>query len=895
MSAGAQSSTIPLQPRRSSVPASKPSILVVDDEPQVLVALEDMLSDHFVVHTANSPERALELASARREIAVVISDQRMPKMTGDQLFQRLSHDSQAQRILVTGFADLTAVIRAVNEGRIFAYITKPWDPDDLQQKVQRAAEHFRLAMELAHERQLLSDLMENMPDGIYFKDLDLRFIKANAPVASMLNRGLEATQLVGQRLSDLSKSARAALKVEAEEQRILREGAQLVDVIREYGKDSARQWFSETKAPVRGPSGAVIGLVGISRNVTDRIQAENARELQQQRIARLTRIHTVLSGVNSAIVRVQERDRLLGEVCGLAVREGQLSLATITAFEEATASFRVVASATFEQTEGWAQVPAPKLELDTELLLQVARTRAPVVLNNTASDPGVSIAPSLAASEQRAVAAFPLFASGRLEYVFALSSSQVGFFDSDEVHLLTDLADNISFALSHFATKDRLDFLAYYDELTGLPNRGLLFDRLTQQIATSRSMKRKLALLLLDIDRFRQINETLGRSGGDALLKLVASRLQNGIAEQGSLARVDGNRFAMLMPLIDDEADVGSLVENLLSSILNTSFDIGDTEVLISGRFGISLYPADGNDAEALLYNAEAALKKAKSQGRRYAFYAPSMNDQVAQKLTLETRLRRALENSEFVLHYQPKLELRRGTLVGLEALIRWQHPDDGLIPPGVFIPILEETGLIMDVGRWVLLQAATQHAEWTSAGLRPPRIAVNVSALQLGQPDFLETLEQVTRAHPEAVRELDLEITESVFVDDLMGNVSKLEAARERGLQVAIDDFGTGYSSLGYLSRLPIDILKIDRSFIARMTKDPQDMSLVTTMISLAHSLDCKVVAEGVEQPEQAQLLHLLRCDQVQGWLTGKPMVPADVAARFGGTHAFAWTRSDE
>src|SRR5690606_16899783 len=230
-------------------------------EPQVLVALEDMLSDHFVVHTANSPERALELASTRRELAVVISDQRMPRMTGDQLFQRLSRDSQAQRILVTGFADLTAVIRAVNEGRIFAYITKPWDPDDLQQKVQRAAEHFRLAMELAHERQLLNDLMENMPDGIYFKDLDLRFIKANAPVPSMLNPGVEPAELVGQRLSDLSKSPRAALKVEAEEQRILREGGQLVDVIRAYGKDTSRQWFSETKAPVRGPSGTVIGLV----------------------------------------------------------------------------------------------------------------------------------------------------------------------------------------------------------------------------------------------------------------------------------------------------------------------------------------------------------------------------------------------------------------------------------------------------------------------------------------------------------------------------------------------------------------------------------------------------------------------------------------------------------
>lgn len=884
-----------MQTRRSTVPANKPSILVVDDEPQVLVALEDMLSDHFTVYTANSPEKALELAGTQREIAVVISDQRMPRMTGDQLFQRLSQDSQAQRILVTGFADLTAVIRAVNEGRIFAYITKPWDVDDLQQKVHRAAEHFRLAMELAHERQLLTDLMENMPDGIYFKDLGLRFIKANAPVANMLSYGPDASVLVGQRLSDLSANVRAAQKVEAEEQRILRGSTQVIDVIREYGRGGARQWFSETKAPVRGPAGSVIGLVGISRDVTDRIEAENAREIQQHRIARLTRIHTVLSGINSAIVRIQERDRLLDEVCGLAVREGHLSVATVAAFEEATSSFSIVAATMLEQSPGLDQVLGQRLDSGVGLMLNVVRTQAPVVVNNTAHDPSVGVLQGLAPDQQRAVALFPLFASGRLEYVFTLSSSQPGFFDSDEVRLLTDMADNISFALGHFAAKDRLNFLAYYDELTGLPNRRLLFDRLTQQLATSRSVKRKLALLLLDIDRFRQINETLGRSGGDALLKHVATRLKAGMGEQGSLARIDGNRFAMLMPLVDDEADVGVLVESLLTSILNSSFEIGDTEVLISGRFGISLFPADGSDADALLYNAEAALKKAKSQGRRYAFYAPSMNDQVAQKLTLETRLRRALENSEFVLHYQPKVELRYGALVGLEALIRWQHPEEGLVAPGVFIPILEETGLIVDVGCWVLLQAAAQHSAWTNAGLQPPRIAVNVSALQLGQPDFLESLEHVAGRHPDALRELDLEITESVFVDDLMGNVSKLEAARERGLQVAIDDFGTGYSSLGYLSRLPIDTLKIDRSFVSRMTKNPQDMSLVTTMISLAHSLDCKVVAEGVEQPEQAQLLRLLRCDQVQGWLTGRPMTAADVAARFGGSHAFSWTRADE
>jgi EAL domain-containing protein (putative c-di-GMP-specific phosphodiesterase class I) len=256
------------------------------------------------------------------------------------------------------------------------------------------------------------------------------------------------------------------------------------------------------------------------------------------------------------------------------------------------------------------------------------------------------------------------------------------------------------------------------------------------------------------------------------------------------------------------------------------------------------------------------------------------MNGQVAEKLRLETKLRRALANEEFLLYYQPKVELKTGLIKGVEALIRWRDPDVGLVPPGKFIPLLEETELILPVGRWVIERAAKQYREWLGQGLTAPRIAVNVSALQLAQRDFVSSLDSTLAAYPEATAGLDIELTESVLMDDLSGNIEKLRAVKSRGLQVSIDDFGTGYSSLGYLSRLPLDALKVDRSFIDNMAEDPQQMSIVTAIISLAHSIDLKVIAEGVETAQQAQLLRLLRCDQIQGYLVARPE-PAETVAK--------------
>ncbi len=968
-------------------------VLVVDDEPQVLLALEDQLSDHFDVLKSETPEAALERLEHEPAVSVVLSDQRMPTMTGDVLLSRIRERSDAARVLVTGFADLSAVVNAVNDGHIFAYVTKPWDPEDLRLTVQVAADHVRLTRELAQERKLLLDLMNAIPDAIFFKDLDHRYQRVNRAFIELAGHGSESA-VIGRKFADVLNDGTLVPALEAAERLVVESGKPDLDVVAERMVQGRRRWFSTTKAPVTTPGGSVVGLVGISRDVTERIETQaalaeseerlrltfegsgaslfdwniitgdiryapgraggdrrsvgggtepydalrervhpadrerlnamltdhftyrlplaglelrvrdaegnfrwfelsgqavwdengkptrlvgaaidiNARKTQERRIERLTRTRAVLSGVSASILRLRDHESLLGASCRVAVEVGQLVAALAFAVRGAE-SYRLLASegATSElaaEIETWL---ATALMNDESPLVSTLKQQLTTVLDEHAA----SLLPFAVELEEkgcRAVALVPIASEGRLDTVLVLVAAEPLFFDAEQVGLFAELAENLGFALDHIAQRERLDLLAYYDELTGLANRAFLLERLEQQAAICRERGEKFALLLVDLGRFRHVNETLGRRAGDALLVELSNRLRAVTEPKDTLARLVGDSFAILLPEVDEEAHVAQLVERHIIPAVAEPFVIAETELRMSTKVGIALFPADAADAGAMLANTEAALKKAKSSPQDYVFYAPSMNGRVAEKLTLETKLRRALDRSEFCLHYQPKIELRTGTVVGAEALIRWQDPEKGLVPPGLFIPVLEETGLILDVGRWVLEHAATQYTAWHAEGRSPPRVAVNVSALQLGHRDFVGSLEAVLSKHPGAARGLEIELTESVLMDDLAGNIAKLRAVKAMGVTVAIDDFGTGYSSLGYLSRLPIDALKIDRSFVVRMTEDPQEMSIVTTIISLSHSLDLEVIAEGVETAAQARLLRLLKCDQIQGYLIAKP-----------------------
>jgi len=484
----------------------------------------------------------------------------------------------------------------------------------------------------------------------------------------------------------------------------------------------------------------------------------------------------------------------------------------------------------------------------------------------------------------RSTVCLPLVVDDNVVALIVLFAAGRGFFDEDELALLNELAADVSFALQSISRQEKLEYLSYYDALTGLPNRTLFVDRASQQMRARSGESRMVALILLDLERFRNINETLGRHGGDELLKQIARRLEHAFHGRDYLARIAADGFGVVTRGVRDAAEIAHAVENQVLACFRESFAVNDKELRVAARAGVALFPADGGDADTLFKNAEAALKKAKASGERYLFYAADMNAQAAQAMSLEIRLRKAVEARQFVLHYQPKIELASGRVCGLEALIRWQDPESGLIAPGTFIPLLEETGLIRLVGRWVLARALADHREWTARGYSPPPIAVNVSAIQLQQKDFADMVIGAVREAGSLPSALELEITESLIMRDVGTSIRTLSTLREQGIHVAMDDFGTGYSSLSYIARLPIDMVKIDRSFISGMAGEGDNTAIVTTIIALAHSLNLRVVAEGVETEEQAQLLRILRCDEAQGYLFSRPLPAAEVEAKFLG-----------
>ena len=601
----------------------------------------------------------------------------------------------------------------------------------------------------------------------------------------------------------------------------------------------------------------------------------------EERIRRLNRVYAVLSGINSAIVRIRDRQQLFDEACRVAVEAGRFAMAWIGIVDNHAGLVQPVAAAG-DRVHAFLDA-APLAVLENKpgghgLAGRAIRTKAPVLSNEVNRDPQRMMRNELDERDINSLAILPLMLDDEPIGIIALYATDVGFFDEEEMRLLIELAGDISFAVDHIEKSERLNYISYYDPVTGLPNRALFHERLALQLEDAARDGRAVALQILDIDRFKIINDTLGRQAGDALLAELAKRLEKGAHAAAWFARLGADDFAIVMPASASGGELARRTERRYDETLSRPFDIAGTALRVAARIGIALFPADGGDADTLLRNAEAALKRAKATGERYLFYTQEMTARVAEKLALENKLRQALEKDEFVLHYQPKVELDTRRIVGMEALIRWQSPELGLVPPVKFIPLMEETGLILDVGRWALARAVLDRRTWLEAGLNPPRVAVNVSAIQLRQRCFVRDIEEVIAANGASLG-IDLEITESLVMEDVQASIEKLGALRRLDIGIAIDDFGTGYSSLAYLARLPAETLKIDRSFINTMAEDPATMTLVETIIQLAHSLRLRVVAEGVETEDQATILGRLKCDQMQGYLFSKPLPEDDLA----------------
>jgi diguanylate cyclase (GGDEF)-like protein len=424
-------------------------------------------------------------------------------------------------------------------------------------------------------------------------------------------------------------------------------------------------------------------------------------------------------------------------------------------------------------------------------------------------------------------------------------------------------------------SQERLQHLAHYDPVTGLPNRVLFFDRLEQALARSRWHKRLVAVLLLDLDRFKTINDTLGHHAGDQLLKEVAARWKGAVREGDTVARLGGDEFVIVLVDVAEEHDVLKAVAKIVE-VLDQAFVVDGHELFVTTSIGISLHPADGDAVQTLVQSADVAMYRAKKNGRNTCqFYSPALNAQAPQRLALENDLRRALARGEFLLHFQPIVDLRTGCVAGMEALLRWRHPQKGIMDPTDFIPLLEETGLIVPVGEWVMHAACTQAGSWRARGHGPLRLAVNLSTLQLRQDDLVGMVERACTETGFDPRLLEIELTESVFLEhsDVVG--ARLQRLRDIGASIVIDDFGTGYSSLSYLRRFSVSGVKIDYSFMKGVTTNADDAAIVRAIIALAHGLKITVVAEGVETDAQLSWLREAGCDTAQGYLFSQPLSP--------------------
>ena len=645
------------------------------------------------------------------------------------------------------------------------------------------------------------------------------------------------------------------------------------DIVTRSGERRLIRWNNSV---LRSEDGAIIGTASIGEDITERKKAEAS-------IKYLNRVLSMLSGINTLIVHVNDREELFRGACNIAVDVGGFRMAMLVIIDQSTMlPVSIISAGKGDDLLATIKdVMTSSDGMQTTMVAQAMREKKAVIANDTQGDPRLLFGKKYAEAGVKSMTVLPLIISGEAVGILAIYASELEFFHEDEMMLLIELAGNIAYAIDHIEKQERLNYLAYYDPLTGLANRSLFLDRLTQHMHSADSCGHKLAIGMINLERFKNINDSLGRPAGDSLLKQVAEWLTHFARDTHLLARIDADHFAIVLPKIMSDGRLAKLVENLMTAFQEHSFEINDATFRLGIKIGIAVFPDDGDNVDTLYINAEAALKNTRLSGDRYLFYTPKMTEAVADKLDLENQLRRAIDNEEFVLYYQPKVNLISGKVTSAEALIRWNDPITGLVPPGKFIPILEETGLIFEVGRWALHKAIKDNMSWRAAGLATVRIAVNISPLQLRNINFIDEIRQVIGLDVHAAGGLELEITESLIMDNVEQNIVTLQAIRVMGITIAIDDFGTGFSSLNYLSKLPVDTLKIDRSFVIEMDK-PEGLALVTTIIGMAHALKLKVVAEGVETEQQMRQFLSLNCDEMQGFLFSKP-VPADIfEARF-------------
>ncbi len=682
---------------------------------------------------------------------------------------------------------------------------------------------------LARDRALLRTVVDNLPDRIFVKDLRGRYLLMND--AAMKLRGVAAHgDIVGKTAYDILPGDVAA-GIEAEEQAIIRGGGRIVNRERRtpvkdrHGNTIGATWHASTKVPLHDAAGNVFGIVGVSRDITGQKRATMAQVESERKFRQLA--------------------ETIPEIFWLTDVTRREALYVSSAFEKITGH----ASTAFScATGGWLRIVHP-------------------------------------ADRRRVFEARKVLPQGEynIEYRILRADGEVRWIHDQAFPVLD--GNNRPYRIAGIAaditqrklSEEKLVHLAHYDALTGLPNRVLFSDRLKQVVARAQRQNESAAVMFLGLDRFKMANDTLGHAVGDALLKQVSQRLGACLRKADTVARLSGDEFGVLLGDLPADGHVAGIAQEILHALAQP-FCIDGHELYVTASVGISLYPADSDDENTLVKYASTAMVRAKEAGRNNVqCYTAQMNTRTLQRLEMENGLRRAIERQEFLLHYQPKADLKTGSIIGFEALLRWQRPGAGLVSPMEFVPLLEETGLIVPVGEWIIDAACAQIGAWRRAGIEPRPIAINLSARQFADKNLAETIKRSLEVHMVESYLLELEITESSLMHNTEEAIATLKYLKSLGLHISIDDFGTGYSSLSYLKRFPLDALKVDRSFVRDITTDDDDAAITLAIISMAHSLGLKVIAEGVETEAQLAFLARHRCEQMQGYYFSRPLPAAD------------------
>lgn len=638
-----------------------------------------------------------------------------------------------------------------------------------------------------------------------------------------------------------------------------------------------------------------------------RAQVDALEQLMEARVLELSRAnHTLrlISRCNEALIHSGGERELLDAVCRRLVEDGNYGLAWVglAHHDERKA---ILPGAFAGANDGYLdtlQLSWADSERGHVPFGLAIRENRPVLVRDIGTDPTCTLWRDEAVRRGWAsMVAIPLRARDCVLGSLNIYSATLNALDEQDVTLLQKLADDLAYGIANLRrsiacerAERELEYQANYDLMTGLPNRSLLRDRMRQALAHAVRTKRQIATLVLHLDRFQAIREALGEEAGNGLLRLMGERLSGYLRAGDTVAYLSGEDFAIAITDLDRSDDIPPLIFKLMHAVAQP-MHVGDVETYTTVSIGISLSSSEGSDVDALLHNAASAARCISTHGGNgFHFYAPSMNERALTRLTLEEDLRRALSDGEFVLHYQPKVNPRSGELTGAESLLRWEHPRRGMVMPADFIPLAEESGLIVPMGAWVVDAACRQLRQWMAAGVPVLPIAVNVSARQFRQKDLAAMIQQALEAHHVAPELIELEVTESALLDDLDTAATTLHELKALGIRLTLDDFGTGCSSLSNLQSLPVDQVKIDRSFVRDVTSNPSDAAICRSVIELAHALQLRAIGEGVETEGQLNSLRRQGCDEVQGYYFSRPLPAPDFADLLRRQHAFALPNTD-